>query len=328
MLGSLIEFKEEKKKPTWKAYQNALDVQNDKESGTMNHAWLVEKLFQIKKYEMTSLDEEKHAMRCAKKEKPISSCTSELESVFNPDLNSDNDNNKNNSFSSVQNNNDVNSDSNSNSNSKQYIALPDLTKEQKLKWFSNNNKGIMPECIHDTDTEFDLKYSGKDPLKLEAHSHICIDLKIALEISATIIVQLAFRSSLAKKRINIREGIIDTEYVRNIIAMLQNDLEKAYIIDPNEKIAQAIFLPLVKIVQLVSVGNKEELGITAKGIQGFRSTDRIDIPVNMVEKKIVDKGEIISTCCYRNPEILDERNPGILEPCISSSGNPEISGIL
>ncbi|KAG9285836.1 hypothetical protein G9A89_013261 [Geosiphon pyriformis] len=107
-------------------------------------------------------------------------------------------------------------------------------------------------------------------------------------------VQLASRSSLVKREINIRRGIIDTEYVENIIAILQNNSEKTYIIEPNEKIAQAIFLPLMKIAQLILVGNKEELGITARGIQRFESTDRIDVPVNMAEEKIIDQGEIIS----------------------------------
>ncbi|KAG9299099.1 hypothetical protein G9A89_020412 [Geosiphon pyriformis] len=108
-------------------------------------------------------------------------------------------------------------------------------------------------------------------------------------------VQLAFRNSLAKKKINIRGGIIDTGYVRNIIAMLQNDSEKTYVIEPNEKIAQTIFLSLVKIAQLVLMRNKEKLGITAREIQDFESMNRIDVPVNMAEKEIVDKEEIIST---------------------------------
>ncbi|KAG9306827.1 hypothetical protein G9A89_005728 [Geosiphon pyriformis] len=123
----------------------------------------------------------------------------------------------------------------------------------------------------------------------------CIDLKIVLEISATTMVQLASKSSLAKREINIREEIIDTRHIENIIAMLQNDSEKAYIIKPNKKIAQAIFLALVKIAQLVLVENRKELGITARGIQGFGSTSRIDVPVNMAEKKIVGQEEIIST---------------------------------
>ncbi|KAG9302829.1 hypothetical protein G9A89_009606 [Geosiphon pyriformis] len=231
--------------------------------------------------------------------KPISNCTLELESIFNPNSNSDNDNNENTSSGSIQydNNNDTDSNSNSNSDTKyeQYIAISDLTRELELKWFSDNNEGIMSKRVHNTDTGFNLRYPRKEAIKLELHSHIRIDLKVALEILATTMVQLASRSSLAKRRINIKGGIIDTGYVENIITMLQNDSEKTYIIEPNEKIAQAIFLSLVKIAQLVSVGNREELGITARGIQRFGSTGRIDVPVNMAEKKIVDQGEIILT---------------------------------
>ncbi|KAG9295663.1 hypothetical protein G9A89_002981 [Geosiphon pyriformis] len=233
-----------------------------------------------------------------KEEKPISSCTLESESPINRNLNSNNDDD-NNGSSSIQNgnnnDNDSNSDTNSDLNYEQYIVLPDLSKKQELKWYSDNGEGIMPERVHDTDARFDLRYPGKDAIKLEPHSRTCLDLKIALEIPATTIVQLASKSSLAKREINIRGGIINMRYVGNIITMLQNDLEKAYVIEPNEKIAQAIFLPLVRIAQLVSVEKRKELGITARGIQGFRSTGRIDVPVNMAEEEIVGQGEIIST---------------------------------
>ncbi|KAG9291829.1 hypothetical protein G9A89_012114 [Geosiphon pyriformis] len=234
-----------------------------------------------------------------KEEESISSCTLELESPFDPNSNSNNDNDKNTSSSSIQigNNNDDNSNSDLNSDPKyeQYIALPDLSKEQELKWYSDNNEDIMPEHVYNTNAKFDLRYPGKNVIKLEPHLCTCIDLKVVLEISATTMVQLASRSSLVKKRINIRGGIIDAGYVENIIAMLQNNSEKAYIIEPNEKIAQAIFLPLVKIAQLVSVRNRKELRITARGIQEFGSTSKIDVPVNMAEEKIVNQREIIST---------------------------------
>ncbi|KAG9289966.1 hypothetical protein G9A89_010272 [Geosiphon pyriformis] len=185
--------------------------------------------------------------------------------------------------------------SNSNLNYEQYIALSDLTKEQELKWFSDNNEDIMPECAHDTNARFDLRYPEKNTIKLKPHLHTSVDFKIALEILTTTMVQLAFRSSLAKKGINIRRGIIDVRYIENIITMLQNNSEKTYIIKSNEKIAQTIFLPLVKIAQLVSVEKREELGITARGIQGFGSMGRINVPINMAEKEIVGQGEIIST---------------------------------
>ncbi|KAG9305039.1 hypothetical protein G9A89_007442 [Geosiphon pyriformis] len=77
--------------------------------------------------------------------------------------------------------------------------------------------------------------------------------------------------------------------------MLQNNSEKTYIIEPNEKKTQAIFLPLVKIAQLVLVENRKKLGIITKGIQRFGLTDKIDVPVNMAEEKIIGKREIIST---------------------------------
>ncbi|KAG9289450.1 hypothetical protein G9A89_008011 [Geosiphon pyriformis] len=226
---------------------------------------------------------------------PISSCILESESVFDSDSNSDNDDDKNTGSSSIQIGNKNNSDLDSNSNPEIYITLSDLTKEQILKWFSNNEKRIMLKCAHNTDTGFDLRYPGKKTIKLKPHSCTCIDLKVAMEIPATIMVQLTSRSSLAKRGINIRGGIIDAEYVGNIITMLQNDSEKAYIIELNEKIAQVIFLPLVKIAQLVSMENRKKLGITAKGIQEFRSMGRINILVNMMKEKVIDKKEIIST---------------------------------
>ncbi|KAG9287753.1 hypothetical protein G9A89_004156 [Geosiphon pyriformis] len=229
-------------------------------------------------------------------EEPISSCTLESELTFNLNLNSNNNDDKNNGSSSTQYGNKDNNNLNSNSNPETYITLPDLTKKQELKWFSDNNKDIMPECIHDTNAGFDLRYPGKYSIKLKPHSHTHIDLKIVLEISATTIIQLASRSSLAKKGINIKREIIDAGYVENIIAMLQNDSEKAYIIDPNKKIAQAIFLLLMKVVQLVLMRNRKKLGIIAREIQGFRLMDRINVLVNMAEEEIVDKEEIISTC--------------------------------
>ncbi|KAG9302681.1 hypothetical protein G9A89_000636, partial [Geosiphon pyriformis] len=178
------------------------------------------------------------------KEKPISSCLSKSESIFNSDSNF-NDDNKNNDSSSVLKSNNNDNNSNSNDNPEQYIALPDFFKKQKLKWFSNNMKSIIPEQIHDTDAEFNLRYPRKDAIKLEPHSWTCINLKVVLEILATTMIQLTSRFSLAKKGINIKKGIIDTKYIE----ILQNDSEKKNIIEPNKKIAQAIFLSLVKIAQ-------------------------------------------------------------------------------
>ncbi|KAG9292084.1 hypothetical protein G9A89_017984 [Geosiphon pyriformis] len=67
------------------------------------------------------------------REKPISSCTSESESIFNSNSNSDNEDDKNTSSSSMQYGNKNINDSDFNSNPEIYIVLSDLSKEQKLK---------------------------------------------------------------------------------------------------------------------------------------------------------------------------------------------------
>ncbi|KAG9293543.1 hypothetical protein G9A89_005546 [Geosiphon pyriformis] len=64
---------------------------------------------------------------------PMSSCASELESVFNSDSNSNNNDDKNTGSSSTQYGNKNVNNSDSDSNSEIYIALPDLFKEQELK---------------------------------------------------------------------------------------------------------------------------------------------------------------------------------------------------
>ncbi|KAG9294810.1 hypothetical protein G9A89_008502 [Geosiphon pyriformis] len=63
-------------------------------------------------------------------------------------------------------------------------------------------------------------------------------------------IQIASKSSLAKKKIDVKRGIIDASYTENIIIILQNNSDKLYKIKSHEKIAQAIFLSLVKILQL------------------------------------------------------------------------------
>ncbi|KAG9289621.1 hypothetical protein G9A89_014356 [Geosiphon pyriformis] len=285
-----------------------MGTSNNKASKTMNYVSLVENSYLMKKYEITFLVKKEHVMPYAIEgtspskilkiknnlPKPVN-----IILIFNPDVFLDIETalpefgtNKKRAETVLGRNkhltiNNNNNNSNSNSNSKQYIALSDLIKEQELKWFSNNNEGIMPKHAHNIDAKFDLRYLGKDAIKLELYLHTCINLKIVLEIPATTIVQLVSKSSLAKKEINIRKGIINAAYVGNIIAMLQNNSEKTYIIEPNKKIAQIIFLPLVKIAQLVLVRNRKKLRITVRKISGFRSMDRIDILVNMAEEKLL-----------------------------------------
>ncbi|KAG9297984.1 hypothetical protein G9A89_018812 [Geosiphon pyriformis] len=166
----------------------------------------------------------------------------------------------------------------------QYFAYPNLSKKLELKWYSNNKERICPKRAHDNDPGFDLQYFGQLSIIIVPHSLVKIDLKIALEIPVNTMVQVVFQSSLAKKKINIKEGIINADYMENIIVILQNNLNRPYKIESQEKIAQTIFLPLVKISQLTPITTQEELSFTARGINEFGSSRRGNISINFMEE--------------------------------------------
>ncbi|KAG9291311.1 hypothetical protein G9A89_021813 [Geosiphon pyriformis] len=130
----------------------------------------------------------------------------------------------------------------------------------QLKYFNNNGQKIKPEKAHEIDAEYDLRYPGKDTLVLKPKSLTKINLKIALENPPGAMVQIAFRFSLASKRINIRGGIIDAKYTGDIKVILQNETDKPFKIKHTEKIAQAIYLPLINISGLQLVNQREQLG--------------------------------------------------------------------
>ncbi|KAG9297987.1 hypothetical protein G9A89_018815 [Geosiphon pyriformis] len=139
----------------------------------------------------------------------------------------------------------------------------------QLKYFNNNRQEIKPEKAHKIDAEYDLRYPGKDTLVLKPKSLTKINLKIAFEIPPGAMVQITSQSSLASKGINVRGGIIDAEYTEDIT------------IEHAEKIAQAIYLLLIYISGLQLVNQREQLGKSDRGTQGFGSTGQFTVPVNI-----------------------------------------------
>ncbi|KAG9301444.1 hypothetical protein G9A89_018116 [Geosiphon pyriformis] len=142
----------------------------------------------------------------------------------------------------------------------------------QLKYFDNHGQGIRPEKAHKIDAGYDLRYPEKDTLVLQSKSLTKINLKIALKILPGAMVQIAFRSSLASKGINIRGEVIDAGYTGDITIMLQNETDKSFKIEHAEKITQAIYLLLINISSLQLVNNREQLRKSERGTQSFGST--------------------------------------------------------
>ncbi|KAG9295056.1 hypothetical protein G9A89_017850 [Geosiphon pyriformis] len=162
--------------------------------------------------------------------------------------------------------------------SEKFVAYTDLEQVTDIQYFDNRHLEIIPERAHPTDAEFDLHYLEDQSTTLPPRSITKIDLKIAVEIPPGIMVQMA-----------IQEGVINSRYTGNLMVLLQNNSEKPYTIESKEKIAQAIFLSLVKIGKFVSVENREKLSQTTRGTFGFGSTGK-GIEANFAET-IGEKGE-------------------------------------
>ncbi|KAG9302394.1 hypothetical protein G9A89_011444 [Geosiphon pyriformis] len=141
--------------------------------------------------------------------------------------------------------------------SEKFVAYTDLEQVTDIQYFDNGHLGIIPEKAHPTDAGFDLRYPEDQSTTLPPRSITKIDLKIAVEIPP---------------------GIM-------------NNSKKPYTIEFKKKIAQAIFLPLVKIGKFMPVENREELSQTTRGTFGFGSTGK-GIEANFAET-IEEKGEVI-----------------------------------
>ncbi|KAG9300804.1 hypothetical protein G9A89_003153 [Geosiphon pyriformis] len=155
--------------------------------------------------------------------------------------------------------------------SEKFVAYTDLEQVIDIQYFDNGHLKIISERAHPTNTGFDLHYLEDKFITLPFRSITKINLKIVVEIPLGIIIQIA----------------------SNLMVLLQNNLEKPYTIESKEKIAQAIFLSLVKIGKFVSVENHEELLQTIRGTFDFESTKK-KIEANFTEI-IEEKGKVIKT---------------------------------
>ncbi|KAG9291119.1 hypothetical protein G9A89_012991 [Geosiphon pyriformis] len=120
-------------------------------------------------------------------------------------------------------------------------------------------------------------------------------------------VQVASQSSLAKKKIDIKEEIINAK-----------------------KIAQAIFLLLVKIPQLTLITTQKELGLTAQGINGFGSSRKGNVPVNFMKEdsdqvEFIHTDTVISISLYR--QYILKVNRKIQDQALLFEASPKICSL-
>ena len=121
----------------------------------------------------------------------------------------------------------------------------------------------------------DLRALLEEPLTLEPGGRASVPTGIAIGLPSPETVGLVFaRSGLAIKHglaLSNGVGVIDSDYTGEIRVGLVNLSDTAYTIEPDERIAQLVVMP----VCLPDILEVEELDQTERGAGGFGSTGKI-----------------------------------------------------
>lgn len=120
---------------------------------------------------------------------------------------------------------------------------------------------------------YDL-YARLDNLNLiiEPHSSVLVSTGVAMKIPYGYYGRIAPRSGFSLKTgLVINAGVIDSDYRGEVKILFQNHSDKYIAINNNDKIAQ-IVIERIAHCKIVEV---EDLDNTARGSNGFGSTDKI-----------------------------------------------------
>lgn len=120
----------------------------------------------------------------------------------------------------------------------------------------------------------DLAAAISEPVTVEPGERVMIRTGLAVDIPSQEIVGLVFpRSGLAARHglaLANAVGVIDSDYKGEIICPVQNNGEQPYQIKPGDRIAQLLFMPVMR----VQIEFTEELSASKRGQGGFGSTGR------------------------------------------------------
>ena len=122
---------------------------------------------------------------------------------------------------------------------------------------------------------YDLRACVDEPVTIPAGERITVPTGIAVDLEDPKLCGLIFgRSGLGIKYGIVPAnavGVIDADYRGEIMVGLQNHSRNNYIIQPGERIAQLVVVPILT----PSVEECEELSYTDRGEGGFGSSGRV-----------------------------------------------------
>lgn len=141
----------------------------------------------------------------------------------------------------------------------------------KIKVTKLNDLAKMPTQGSEDAAGYDLYAATDDEILIQPHSTAKIGTGLAFELPAGTFAAIFARSGIATKR-GLRPanctGICDSDYRGEYIIALHNDTDEIQIIEKQERIAQMILLPYIRM-EFEEVGTLTE---TERGSGGFGSS--------------------------------------------------------
>lgn len=126
-----------------------------------------------------------------------------------------------------------------------------------------------PTRAHRTDAGSDL--FAKDKVVVPARKNVNVPTGVAIELPEAHVALMFSRSGMGKRGLRLSNcvGVIDCGYHGEIIAMIHNDTDEDIIIQPGERVAQLVILPIVYPQFRVVEDFESE---SDRGDKGFGST--------------------------------------------------------
>ena len=134
-----------------------------------------------------------------------------------------------------------------------------------------NDLAKMPTKGSEYAAGYDLYAATDYTIDIAPHSTVKIGTGVAIELPPFMMGLIFARSGLATKK-GLRPancvGVVDSDYRGEVKVALHNDSDEVMIVEPGERIAQAIVLPFYQI----GLEEVDELSDTDRGEGGFGST--------------------------------------------------------
>jgi deoxyuridine 5''-triphosphate nucleotidohydrolase (dut) len=134
-------------------------------------------------------------------------------------------------------------------------------------------KAQIPKYKTNGSSGLDLMALIEDPIKIKAQESALIPTGISIAIPQDTEIQIRPRSGLAaKSSISVLNtpGTIDSDYRGEIKIILFNHGKKEFTVNNNDRIAQMVLMPILKI----EFEEVDELPETLRGSGGFGSTGK------------------------------------------------------